>query len=137
MFSPPEPPNNMIFLFCCLLMTQRGTVLSRVLLQTAPGVFLFDPARQEGLSGDNSGEGIGLCLLEFSKFSCSKALCLIEDGASVAQRRKCSHHCPFLSILRLNACLLEFNKFSCSKALCLMERWGFSCPTPMNLFLEA
>ena len=55
-------------------MTQRETVLSCALLQTAPGVFLFDPARQEGLSGDNSGDGIGLCLLEFSKFSCSKAL---------------------------------------------------------------
>ena len=26
----------------------------------APGVFLFDPARQQGLSGDNSGNGIGL-----------------------------------------------------------------------------
>ena len=26
----------------------------------APGVFLFDPAGQEGLSGDNSGDGIGL-----------------------------------------------------------------------------
>ncbi|CAD6266050.1 unnamed protein product [Miscanthus lutarioriparius] len=25
-----------------------------------PGVFLFDPARQEGLSGDNSGDEIGL-----------------------------------------------------------------------------
>ncbi|CAD6204764.1 unnamed protein product [Miscanthus lutarioriparius] len=25
----------------------------------APGVFLFDPAGQEGLSGDNSGDGIG------------------------------------------------------------------------------
>ena len=78
MFSPPEPPNNMIFLFCCLLMTQRETVLSRALLQTAPCVFLCDPARQEGLSGDNSGDGISLYLLEFSKFSCSKALCLIE-----------------------------------------------------------
>jgi len=38
----------------------RGTVLSRALLQMAPGVFLFDPAGQEGLSGDNSGDGIGL-----------------------------------------------------------------------------
>ena len=38
----------------------RGTVLSRALLQMAPGVFLFDPAGQEGLSGDNSGDKIGL-----------------------------------------------------------------------------
>ena len=38
----------------------RGTVLSRALLQMAPGVFLFDPAGQEGLSGDNSGDRIGL-----------------------------------------------------------------------------
>ena len=38
----------------------RGTVLSHALLQMVPGVFLFDPARQEGLSGDNSGDEIGL-----------------------------------------------------------------------------
>ena len=38
----------------------RGIVLSHALLQMVPGVFLFDPARQEGLSSDNSGDGIGL-----------------------------------------------------------------------------
>ena len=38
----------------------RETVLSHALLQMAPGVFLFDPAGQEGLSDDNSGDGIGL-----------------------------------------------------------------------------
>ncbi|CAD6256790.1 unnamed protein product [Miscanthus lutarioriparius] len=32
----------------------------QLLYQMAPGVFLFDPAGQEGLSGDNSGDGIGL-----------------------------------------------------------------------------
>ncbi|CAD6226105.1 unnamed protein product [Miscanthus lutarioriparius] len=31
----------------------------------APGVFLFDPAGQEGLSGDNSSDGIGLPLWKF------------------------------------------------------------------------
>jgi hypothetical protein len=51
-----HPGSGVLFLDPLL----RGTVLSRALLQTTPGVFLFDPARQEGLSGDNSGDGIGL-----------------------------------------------------------------------------
>ena len=38
----------------------RGTVLSRALLQMAPGVFLFDPVGQEGRSDNNSGDIIGL-----------------------------------------------------------------------------
>ena len=31
----------------------------------APGVFLFDPARQDGQSGDNSGDEIGLLPWKF------------------------------------------------------------------------
>ena len=54
-----HPGSSVLFdLFLDTLL--RGTVLSSVLLQMAPGVFLFDPAGQEGLSGDNSGDGIGL-----------------------------------------------------------------------------
>jgi len=54
-----HPGSDVLFdLFLDTLL--RGTVLSRALLQMAPGVFLFDPARQEGLSSDNSGDGIGL-----------------------------------------------------------------------------
>ena len=43
----------------------RGTVLSCALLQMAPGVFLFIPAGQEGLSDDNSGDRIGLPTWKF------------------------------------------------------------------------
>ena len=57
--SISKHPGSVLFdLFLDTLL--RGTVLSRALLQMAPGVFLFDPAGQEGLSGDNSGDGIGL-----------------------------------------------------------------------------
>ena len=57
--SGKHPGSGVLFdLFLDTLL--RGTVLSHALLQMVPGVFLFDPARQEGLSGDNSGDGIGL-----------------------------------------------------------------------------
>ena len=32
-FSPPEPPNNMIFVFCCLLMTQQDIFVFQYLME--------------------------------------------------------------------------------------------------------